>query len=572
MLVRRLRIAPVLTAALTSLLPAQVPRLLGDCNPGGDSMVAHRASGPLFWDVYGGTWFGTDQPSALWHSDGSAAGTVRFINVPYAAPEHVVAALGRVFFVGNDTRGWELWSSDGTTAGTSILVDINPGPGFGYGRKVIDAAESGGQLFFAPIDPAIGQELWRTDGTPGGTVLVRDLLPGPASSAPRGFLRHGSFVFFVADSASQTELWRSDGTAAGTVAIATIDAVRFESPPTPLPGRRFGFVTLSSATHDFWVSDGTPAGTTLVRRFAIQTPVTILGSDATGAFLFEHRGGLGSACWYTDGTANGTRQLVSSVEPEPTHIAAEGIVWRDRLYFALRTPASGMELWSSDGTAAGTSMLADLNPGPDSSDPYSFTAVGDRALYFLADVGSGHRLFRTDGTAAGTMPIATRVVPAGRLVASGGMLFLTASQRGVGIEPFAFPLGANTLGIGGGCAASSWPARLAVTDPVLGRAVNAVIDEGPAKRFAVLAVGFRSPLPRIAVGSGPCVMPLDLVAPIGLMNSVTDAAGHATFAGNVPNDPRLQGVQLVAQALLGPTAQAPFGADVSPAVLLTLGR
>ena len=43
-----------------------------------------------------------------------------------------------------------------------------------------------GSALFAANDGVHGRELWRTDGTPGGTRMVDDLVPGPAASGPGG--------------------------------------------------------------------------------------------------------------------------------------------------------------------------------------------------------------------------------------------------------------------------------------------------------------------------------------------------------------------------------------------------
>jgi len=39
-----------------------------------------------------------------------------------------------------------------------------------------------GTLFFAAFDPKHGEELWKSDGTPEGTVLGADISPGPGTS------------------------------------------------------------------------------------------------------------------------------------------------------------------------------------------------------------------------------------------------------------------------------------------------------------------------------------------------------------------------------------------------------
>jgi ELWxxDGT repeat protein len=86
----------------------------------------------------------------------------------------------------------ELWTTDGTEAGTTMLrayPDVSP-----YSAVMVD-----GRILFAETDAEHGRELWRTDGTAAGTVLVQDIAPGPDSSAPQSLQRVGSRILFMAD-------------------------------------------------------------------------------------------------------------------------------------------------------------------------------------------------------------------------------------------------------------------------------------------------------------------------------------------------------------------------------------
>jgi ELWxxDGT repeat protein len=172
----------------------------------------------------------------LWRSNGTAAGTVRLTGPgtasPAADPRDLTVADGVLFFSAFDPRhGRELWRSNGRSAGTTLVADIVPGP---RGSDPQDITYAVGQqvpspdqvlVYFSAWDPAHGRELWRSNGTAKGTVLVADINPGPASSNPAGIAPVAfTFAMFSAnDGAHGREPWTTDGTAAGTALYADLN-------------------------------------------------------------------------------------------------------------------------------------------------------------------------------------------------------------------------------------------------------------------------------------------------------------------------------------------------------------
>src|SRR5262245_61264203 len=106
--------------------------------------------------------------------------------------QRLAAAGTRLFFTAGTSLGNELWSSDGTPGGTVLARDINP---FGNGDPDW-LRDVGATLFFSADDGVNGRELWRSDGTLAGTVMVKDIRPGPGSSDPTWLVAFGGALYF----------------------------------------------------------------------------------------------------------------------------------------------------------------------------------------------------------------------------------------------------------------------------------------------------------------------------------------------------------------------------------------
>ena len=105
----------------------------------------------------------------------------------------------RVFFAADDgVHGRELWTSDGTAAGTGMVEDILPGPGSSVPREL---AVVDGLLLFAAHDGVHGVEPWASNGTAAGTFRIQDIAPGPLPSSPLAFHPAGPNVYFAATDA-----------------------------------------------------------------------------------------------------------------------------------------------------------------------------------------------------------------------------------------------------------------------------------------------------------------------------------------------------------------------------------
>lgn len=172
---------------------------------------------------------------------------------PTAGIDNLLATDDWLLFMADDNlNGRELWRSDGTRAGTELVRDINIGAQSSLHREANanevknphDPARAivfESEYYFVADDGIHGRELWRSDGTEAGTEMVVDLSPGDSHSFPFApgddpnitprFQEHDGALYFYAN---DEELWRTDGTEAGTLR-AEIAAV-----PSPVPTLRYG--------------------------------------------------------------------------------------------------------------------------------------------------------------------------------------------------------------------------------------------------------------------------------------------------------------------------------------------
>jgi ELWxxDGT repeat protein len=407
-----------------------LPEVVRDINPG------EASSAPEMFVPFGGTVVFRANDGAhgveLWRTDGTAEGTRLIVDLLPGAlngvPGSLTVAGDNLFFHGfTEPTGSKVFISDGTAEGTRLLVDTFPGaPSGPFGPPLPSQFTAlGDKVLFAATDSKLGYELWTTDGTPAGTGLVKDIHPGEQWSIPVGLLPFANRAFFAADDSFipnpdgtatfNRELFVTDGTAAGTVRLLDIN-------PGPQPSIPILFTPLANqflfraddGTHgtELWTSDGTAPGTRMltdinVRGASNPMNLTVIGDRV---FFGADNGVTGSEPWVTDGTDTGThlvRDINGTGDSHPMHFTPLG----DQIIFAADDGQSGNELWVTDGSDAGTRMIADINPGAGYSSPREFVAAGD-TLFFtaLADFDdatktSRTRLWMTDGTAEGTTPV-----------------------------------------------------------------------------------------------------------------------------------------------------------------------
>jgi ELWxxDGT repeat protein len=292
----------------------------------------------------------------------------------------VVSAQGphiAIFVAGESQHGLELWATDGTAGGTQLLKDIWPGAS---GSRPSDLFAVGNVVYFAASDPVHGRELWKTDGTPSGTVLVRNIslpvYPGQTdastTSDPGGFAAlPGGTVLFAAQTVDQTtqlvvrQLWRTDGTETGTEPVITDNTVVALNPKNL---STFGTSVLFSA------------------------------NDTGGRPIL----------WVSDGTQGNTRAVQTTaldtiVDPRQFTAFEGPLVTSPYVIFTADDGAGGRSLWRYDATN-GPSLVTQFGVTAGAGSITEMVQLGGSAV-FAGDNGdgAGPRLWRTNGANGGTV-------------------------------------------------------------------------------------------------------------------------------------------------------------------------
>jgi ELWxxDGT repeat protein len=276
-----------------------------------------------------------------------------------------------------------------------------------------------------------------TDGTAAGTRLVIDLDPGPASSLPGNLTAfQGSLYFTTKGSESllrSPNLWRTDGTEAGTVQVEDISP-SFGSNPASLTEHagRLWFFAEDDTKRGLWSTDGTAKGTR--PEALLPSSGSVDGGrliwDGDRLFFSGTATDLGDGLFLWDGSPGGLRHISDAgFLPDPAGQSVP-VVSAGILYFS-----GGFNLWRSDGTEAGTFEVRDQSGVP-IDEPEFFQAFAGSVFFTTRQ-----NLYQTDGTSAGTSAILGLSSPVElrpqELIKAGPRLFFSKWDPATGSELWA---------------------------------------------------------------------------------------------------------------------------------------
>jgi ELWxxDGT repeat protein len=354
----------------------------------------------------------------LWTSDGTASNTIKvkdkLPNLSREFPqftgklETLIDTLNNnLVFSGIDTlRGEEIWISDGTNAGTSILKDINLGL---RNSKPLDPIRLGSKLFFNANDGIHGREMWVSDGSSTGTVLLKDFYLNNNSpftdyeTIRSKTIFNGKLYFIARDDLVDSNIWETDGTVTNTKKVTVRSS--YSQLGTPIFGltahkNKLFFVGTSSTSQlSLWTSNGEIGGEQLIKDLYIYAALNgkpiVSFRDWVFTFASDNLGSSSqTGLWKSDGTTAGTTLLLNDERIDNQTFT----VGNDNLFFTIQN-----ELWKTDGTIKGTSKVTLLGSNLEYNYVKNMNFINGHLYFQVINQIKGIELWQSDGTSGGTM-------------------------------------------------------------------------------------------------------------------------------------------------------------------------
>jgi len=424
----------------------------------------------------------------LYLTDGTAAGTTPLIRPEqedFNGLQYFFELAGELYFV-NYEENLELWATDGTPAGASLIKSFCAYSNLGecyaqaHNNNTVTILNDEAYLFIKT--PEYGQELWVTDGTASGTNVI-DLFSGPEHHI-FDYQRSIAFddkVYFQSSngnnpantiSNSGDELYVTDGSLLGTSQFLDINLtsgngyfnLHSRAHNLYTDGNKFYFYAIDGVNgEELHISDGTVSGTAGIgdvlpgntergvqpRYYKYNDQVLFNYSDG---YYDEPNDVRVTQLWSSDGTVGGTsvlKEFNSVYSPFVPLLEYDG-----ELYFKSRTFSDGRELWKTDGSTGGTVRLKNINPGSGHAMESTTPVIElNGMLYFIADNGSGYSIWQSDGTEAGTNPVEISggvnigSVEPDEIVLLNGKLLFKANINNSGEEVWSYTPGIGTASV-----------------------------------------------------------------------------------------------------------------------------
>ncbi len=275
-----------------------------------------------------------------------------------------------------------------------LLRDINPGT---EGSEAQNFHLLYDKVIFTAKTKANGVELWTSDGTPNGTTLLADIAPGTIdgvlvnSASYNSLLVFNNKFYFTSFNGSNFLMWETDGTLQGTKPVKNMDLNHQLPSNLTIYKNELYFTSTFRGLYKIENETGNVKN--------IISGLSVYNLLATEKYLYCIDS---ETLWISEGSAEKSKKIFDISSPTYNTQENRLVQVGQFVYFPNFTKETGAELWKTDGTTAGTKIVKDAIPGSDGYPPQNYTVFKGKLFYKGENENSGIELFVSDGTEQGT--------------------------------------------------------------------------------------------------------------------------------------------------------------------------
>ncbi len=341
----------------------------------------------------------------LWRTDGTIEGTINIQMGDYifdkslGSIEQPTGDQSAGIYLRcklEDDRYYSICFSDGTLDGTVVLTELNFVRNTSHTSLQRVYQVFGNHLYFTKYDIDHGVELWRSDGTPEGTALWLDILPGPASSEPLSYGICGErLCFSVDDFVHGRELWSTDGSIENTQLVMDINKNPGSANPTGLivDQSEINFVgNDDNGNGHLWrINNGGNKPETVINDQEI-----IIDSNNRGNppfiylnhhyfYISQDQNDINKYRLWSYDQLSGQKWIVQDNETGIINFEfIDYVKSKDKLFFTSYDDlSSDYHIWQSDGTEVGTKIILTIDENNQNQwNTYKLSLLGERLVIF----------------------------------------------------------------------------------------------------------------------------------------------------------------------------------------------
>lgn len=267
------------------------------------------------------------------------------------------------------------------------------------------------KVYFTAYDVTHGEEIWSTDGTEAGTTLAVEAIAGsgPASGYGPGILIYGKNkkLYFSVN----YDAYISDGTTAGTSKVAGLGSVDFNedfsdvSPRVTTYGNGIAFFSKSGADISIYTLDATPILLKTITYDQYSTTNTYGISEVNAGLLFASYNSFYSQYngLFTINKSDGS--LTQIKDASNASIDVNRVIHFTNSKALFKMTSGG--IYSTDGTQAGTVKITPATYTLSQGEHIPNAIVNNQIVFYGDQVFPYTKIYISDGTVAGTSILAS---------------------------------------------------------------------------------------------------------------------------------------------------------------------